>query len=471
MTPTTTPRIVSLTLAQIVPHPRNVRHELTDLAALAASIKQDGILQPLVVAPGDTAGTFVLIAGHRRHAAAGKAGLKELPCLVRDDLTDKADQLQAMLTENLQRSNLNPIEEGDAFQELLDLGIKPAILAKRTGRTAKLIRARVKIASAPEELRNRVIAREVTLDEALILEGFTKYPEVYDQLAQYIGTANWSWAVARAKENAARAATLIKLTNELTSQGVQILDDAGLEEHRLRAEAVGLNRVWQDLAERPDDAASEDVAVTFPYRNPENMQWKRLVDAATTAAAKSTKSKKTAGKTDSSSTTSTTDADRARVEADIAAANQLAADLKTAAPVRRAHLKNSIAEADTDLAAECLRLMLVEQIEFLDADEVLILGEIAFDSFDPDTASTSTWEMWTYTLNLKELAVVLRIVDKIGFEENLEQLTGWQHRSYLGKSAAPWRDELGTTFGYEWSDVEADLLTQFAADATAADEN
>jgi len=455
---TTTPRIVSLELAQIVPHPRNVRHELTDLAALAASIKQDGILQPLVVAPNGTAETFVLIAGHRRHAAAQKAGLKELPCIVRDDLTDKADQLQAMLTENLQRSDLNPIEEGDAFQELLDLGIKPTVLAKRTGRTTKLIRARVKIASAPAELRDRVIAREVTLDEALVLEGFSKYPKIYEHLAKYVGTANWSWAVARANEDTARVVALTKITNELTAQGVQILDDAGLEEHRLRAEAVGLNRVWQNLTERPDDATSEDVAVTFPYRNPENMQWHRLVDAATAAAAKRTK--KTAGRTEI--VPSISDADRARVEADIVASNQLAADLKTATPVRRAHLKNSIAKADTDLAAECLRLMLADQIAHLDADQVQIFARIA--GFD-EQATESGLEMWTYSLRVNQLAVALRIAQNIDIEETLEQLTGWQHRNYLGRNAAPWRDELGTTFGYEWSDVEADLITQFAAEA------
>ena len=347
MTPGATPRIVSLTLAQIVPHPRNVRHTLTDLAALAASIKEDGILQPLVVAPADTKGTYVLIAGHRRHAAAGKAGLHELPCLVRDDLTDKADQLQAMLTENLQRTDLNPIEEGDAFQELLDLGIKPAVLAKRTGRTTKLIRARVKIAAAPAELRDRVIAREITLDEALILEGFSKYPEIYDHLAKYVGTTNWSWAVGRAKEDTARVIALTKRNNELTTEGVRVLDAEGLERYRERAEAVGLNRVWQKLDERPDDATSEDVAVTFPHRTADNLQWYRFVDASAAAATKSPK--KPAGK---KATTADVAADRARVEADIAAANQLAADLKTATPVRRAHLKNSISNADTDITGK-----------------------------------------------------------------------------------------------------------------------
>lgn len=457
---TRTPRIVSLTLAQIVPHPRNVRHTLTDLAALAASIKEDGILQPLVVAPGDSKGTYILIAGHRRHAAAGKAGLHELPCLVRDDLTDKADQLQAMLTENLQRTDLNPIEEGDAFQELLDLGIKPAVIAKRTGRTAKLIRTRVKIASGPAELRDRVIAREVTLDEALVLEGFSKHSEIYDQLSQYVGTRNWSWAVGRAKEDTAHLIAVTKRTKEFTAQGVQVLDDAGLEEQRLRAEAVGLDRVWQKLDEKPADATSEDVAVTFPFRNPDKVQWHRLVDVATAAAVKSPK--KPAGKT--AITSSLTDADRARVEADIEASNQLAADLKTATPVRREHLKNSIANADTDLAAECLRTLLAERLDSLDSDQIQIFARIAgFD--EPATATNNGLEMWAYSLRVNQLAVALRIADNIEVEESLEQLTGWQHRSYLGKSAAPWRDELGTTFGYEWSDVEADLLTQFATDA------
>ncbi|WP_394770364.1 ParB N-terminal domain-containing protein, partial [Klebsiella pneumoniae] len=77
------------------------------------------------------------MTGHRRAAAAKRAGLKTLPCVVRDDLDTEAKQIEAMLVENLQRSDLDPIEEGDAYQSLLDLNIPYKEIAETTGRAQK----------------------------------------------------------------------------------------------------------------------------------------------------------------------------------------------------------------------------------------------------------------------------------------------------------------------------------------------
>jgi ParB/RepB/Spo0J family partition protein len=154
---------------RIVPHTRNVRRDLGDLDELAASIKAMGVLQPLTVAPlvGSDLGDWVLIAGHRRHAAAAKAGVAEVPCVVRTDLNTQAKQLQAMLVENLQRTDLTVMEEADAYQQLELLGVKEAAIAKTTGRSRATVHQRLLLASLPAERRDQYEAGKLSLDGAV----------------------------------------------------------------------------------------------------------------------------------------------------------------------------------------------------------------------------------------------------------------------------------------------------------------
>lgn len=164
---------------RITPHDRNVRHDLGDLDELAASIKAHGVLQPLVVAPVPisehpsleelTMGNeqYVLIAGHRRLAAAVKAGVESVPCIVRDDLDSLAKQLEAMLCENLQRTDLTVMEEADAYQQLELLGVKEAAIAKSTGRARKTVHQRLLLASLPTDRRQEFESNALTLDGAV----------------------------------------------------------------------------------------------------------------------------------------------------------------------------------------------------------------------------------------------------------------------------------------------------------------
>lgn len=149
----------------IGPHARNVRRDLGDLTELSASIAAQGLLQPLVVAPeGDE---YVLIAGHRRHAAAAKAGVTSLPCIVRTDLDTPAKVIAAMLTENLQRTDLTVMEEADAYAQLELLGVKEAAIVKTTGRSRKTVHERLLLASLPTERREQYESGTLTLDGAV----------------------------------------------------------------------------------------------------------------------------------------------------------------------------------------------------------------------------------------------------------------------------------------------------------------
>ena len=154
----------AIEIERIKPHASNVRRDLGDLSELAASIKGMGLLQPLTVAPsGDD---YLVIAGHRRLAAAKEAGLDVVPCIIRTDLSTQKAQIEAMLVENLQRSDLTVMEEADAYAQLELLGVKEAAIAKATGRARGTIRQRLLLASLPEPRREQFEKGSLSLDGA-----------------------------------------------------------------------------------------------------------------------------------------------------------------------------------------------------------------------------------------------------------------------------------------------------------------
>lgn len=123
-------------LAHLIGHQRNARHNLGDLTELAASIKEHGILQPLIVTEHPTEiDRYLILGGHRRAAAAGIADLEFVPCTIRHGLDDHPDeQLVVMLVENCQRRDLGAVEKAEAFGVLRDKqGLTLAQIAARTG--------------------------------------------------------------------------------------------------------------------------------------------------------------------------------------------------------------------------------------------------------------------------------------------------------------------------------------------------
>lgn len=158
--------LTTLPIGVIDAHPRNVRRDVGAIDELAHSIKGVGILQPLTVAPQDD--SYILIAGHRRLAAAQKAGLTEVPVVIREDLAnDLAKQLQAQLVENLMRSDLTVMEEADAYAQLELLGVKEAAISKTTGRSRKTVHERILLASLPTERREQYETGKLSLDGAV----------------------------------------------------------------------------------------------------------------------------------------------------------------------------------------------------------------------------------------------------------------------------------------------------------------
>ncbi|GAA4358491.1 ParB/RepB/Spo0J family partition protein [Angustibacter luteus] len=111
-------RFMKVRIAQLRPSPENPREQLTEIAELAASIQSAGLIQPLIVRPADDGiPGFIIIAGHRRHAAVQLLGWERVDVVIRNDMRSD-DDLAAALIENGQRAGLDPIEEARALQLL-----------------------------------------------------------------------------------------------------------------------------------------------------------------------------------------------------------------------------------------------------------------------------------------------------------------------------------------------------------------
>ncbi len=151
-------RLIEIDPNEIVPNPRQPRTNFDpdDLAELVHSVREFGVLQPVVVRRNEE-GAYELIMGERRTRASREAGLASIPAIVRDTADD--DLLRDALLENLHRSQLNPLEEASAYQQLLeDFGITQEQLATRIGRSRPQISNTIRLLKLPVPVQQRVAA-------------------------------------------------------------------------------------------------------------------------------------------------------------------------------------------------------------------------------------------------------------------------------------------------------------------------
>jgi ParB family transcriptional regulator, chromosome partitioning protein len=158
--------LMEVPLNAVAPNPKQPRTRFDDdtIAALAASIREVGILQPLVVRrAGD--GRYELIAGERRLRAAKAAGLASVPIVLRD--SEDADLLREALIENIHREDLNPIEQAEAFRALLEeLGLKQEELADRVGVSRSHIANTIRLLALPLDVQQLLADDKITAGHA-----------------------------------------------------------------------------------------------------------------------------------------------------------------------------------------------------------------------------------------------------------------------------------------------------------------
>ena len=182
--------ITMIPVAELFPHPNNPRKNLGDLTELADSIAAKGVLQNLTVVPGHAGRVdgYTVIIGHRRLAAAKKAGLDALPCSI-VDLTEQ-EQVETMLLENMQRSDLTVYEQAQGFQMMLDFGQSMEEVAKKTGFSRNTIKHRLELMKLDQKVLSKVSARQVSLTDFMKLEKLEDL-EYRNKVLASIGTKNF----------------------------------------------------------------------------------------------------------------------------------------------------------------------------------------------------------------------------------------------------------------------------------------
>ncbi len=140
--------------------PRSTSHPL-ELDELTASIREHGVLQPLIVTPGDLAGKYVLIAGARRLMAARQAGLSTVPVIVRQ-ATDQ-QRLELAIIENVQRYDLSPLEEAEAYRQLAeDFGLSHEQIANQVGKSRVAVTNTLRLLKLPDTVKNALIEGRIS---------------------------------------------------------------------------------------------------------------------------------------------------------------------------------------------------------------------------------------------------------------------------------------------------------------------
>ncbi len=191
-------KVIDISIEELVPNPHQPRLYFGEdkLAELRDSIKEHGILQPLIVTKNETNG-YELIAGERRFQAAKLAGLKRVPVIVRE--AHDQQKFELAIIENIQRQDLNPIEEAKAYRKLMDeFGLSQEAVAKKMGKSRSAVANISRLLNLPVEIQR-------ALSEGKISEGHAKAllsldnPEKQRALFEMIMTNNLTVREAEAK--------------------------------------------------------------------------------------------------------------------------------------------------------------------------------------------------------------------------------------------------------------------------------
>lgn len=162
---------ITVDVGTLEPNPvqPRVRWDPEQLESLAASIREHGIIQPIVVTRATGGSTpYQIVAGERRWRAAQMAGLRSVPVIVRE--ATPAQLLELALVENVQRADLNPIEEALAYRQLTtEFGLTQSAVAERVGKSRPAIANSIRLLSAPESIQEAVANEEISAGHAKAL--------------------------------------------------------------------------------------------------------------------------------------------------------------------------------------------------------------------------------------------------------------------------------------------------------------
>jgi len=195
--PSATDTLTEIPIDQVEPNPRQPRKSFDAVALdeLARSIKASGVIQPIVVRRS-AAGRWQLIAGERRWRAARQAGLDRIPAVVRE--ATESESLELALVENLLREDLNPMEEAEAYQQILaDFGWTQEQLAQRVGRDRSTIANSLRLLRLPLPIQDDLRSGRLTMGHARALLALTS---LADQMKLRDNILAQAWSVRATEE-------------------------------------------------------------------------------------------------------------------------------------------------------------------------------------------------------------------------------------------------------------------------------
>ena len=179
-------RISTVSLSLVEPNPSQARKHFDPdaLTELADSIRQHGILTPLLVRPVQGGG-FQIIAGERRWRAARLAELTEIPVIIKD--TDEENAAEISLIENLQRRDLNPIEEAEGFAQLIGtFGLTQEQAAARVGKSRSSVTNALRLLTLPRNTLDHLRRGELSVGHAKVLLGLSDFQRIDELAAQTV---------------------------------------------------------------------------------------------------------------------------------------------------------------------------------------------------------------------------------------------------------------------------------------------
>lgn len=232
---------VMIQTSRIHPHPDNPRKDLGDLEELTESIRKNGIMQNLTIIPkdedDDSCDEYIALIGHRRLAAAKEAHVYDVPCNIVFGLSKK-EQLGIMLEENMQRSDLTPIEQAFGFQMMLDLGETEESIAEKTGFSRTTVRHRLEIAKLDKRILQETEEFQLSIGDLIALEQIKS-------IARRNAVLNMAKSSAELRSKAAYEARVEQIDNQ-KEELIKKLEAAGITHMPEKLQT----RIWSDDLEQ-----------------------------------------------------------------------------------------------------------------------------------------------------------------------------------------------------------------------------
>lgn len=441
-----TNRFEEIHIDQLVVHPKNIRRDVGNVVDLANSITAQGIMQSLVVAPTGQE-KYVIIAGHRRRAACQLANLDVVPCVIREDLDTEPKQLEAMLVENTQRTDLTIMEEARGFQALFEFpGYTPKTVAKSVGRSPKFVKDRAKLATLDPAAIAKLEARQMTIDDAMVFAEFADDEAATKSLLDAHGTYDWRFRceMVRRQRDIVRSTASIRAAVE--KLGAKIIN---------RPENLYFDSTEWIPARRFDQFdgfTSEDHIAAGHYAIADIEATRQISDVLWVIPVDQAPEEPEPRKPE---LTPEQIADQERRD-------EINAGLQVAEHVRHEHLRSRMTDPTPELLDHVREVKLNQLVKGLCATELETYLNLSRES--KPAAVRKSLEKFTAS----QLDVLQLLVGRWHQDQELRTFSGWGPSRYGSDWAKGWRELVTGIFGYELSDIERQAI-QYVQDQRAGD--